>query len=206
MENKKLKIGICGGTFDPIHIGHLTIAEQVRCHFNLDKVLFVPTGMPPHKDINNVTDPFHRLNMVKCAIGSNPYFEAVDIEVKREGYTFAVDTLKQLNSLYSTKAQFYYIIGADVVMDLLTWRNPEEVFRLTEFIAVMRPGFSNEEFDSQIKYLKEKYNIKLTTFQAPLIEISSTGIRDLITKKQSIKYMVPECVEDYICKNNLYLK
>ncbi|MHB8064662.1 MAG: nicotinate-nucleotide adenylyltransferase, partial [Ruminiclostridium sp.] len=203
--NEGLKIGICGGTFDPIHMGHLAIAELVRCEFDLDKVLFVPSGMPPHKDLMAVTEPTHRLNMVKCAVSTNPYFEACAIEVERVGYTYAVDTLNELHNMYPQETTFYYIIGADVVMDLMTWKRVEEVFVLTKFIAVMRAGFINEDFNERIKSLKLKFDIDITSFEAPLIEISSTFIRDKIRKNQSVKYLVNECVEEYIKKNNLYL-
>ncbi|HEY5584247.1 MAG TPA: nicotinate-nucleotide adenylyltransferase [Ruminiclostridium sp.] len=205
MESRGLKIGICGGTFDPIHLGHLAIAELVRCEFNLDKVLFIPSGMPPHKDLRIVTDAIHRLNMVKCAVSTNPYFEVVSVETQRQGYSYTVDTLKELHEMYQPDTQFYYIIGADVVMDLLTWKSAEEVFGLTKFIAVMRPGFLDEEFDAQIKALRNKFNIDITSFEAPLIEISSTFIRNRIIKNQSVKYLVNECVEEYIKNNNLYL-
>jgi nicotinate-nucleotide adenylyltransferase len=204
MESSELKIGICGGTFDPIHLGHLTIAELVRCEFSLDKVLFIPSGMPPHKDLKAVTEPVHRLNMVKCAVSSNPYFEAVAIETERSGYSFTVDTLKELHEMYPPNTKFYYIIGADVVMDLLTWRSAEEVFGLTKFIAVKRTGFLDEEFDSKIKALTNGFDIDITSFEAPLIEISSTFIRARVRKNKSVKYLVNECVEEYIDKNNLY--
>ncbi len=205
MGSRGLKIGICGGTFNPIHLGHLAIAELVRCEFNLDKVLFIPSGMPPHKDLKIVTDPIHRLNMVKCAVSTNPYFEAVDIEVERRGLTYSVDTLNELHKNYSWGTTFYYIIGADVVMDLLTWKRFEEVFVLTKFIAVMRAGFEDKDFNERITLLRQKYDIDITSFEAPLIEISSTHIRDRIKNNLSVKYLVDECVEEYIKKNNLYL-
>jgi len=204
MESKGLKIGICGGTFDPIHMGHLAIAELVRCEFNLDKVLFIPSGMPPHKDLRVVTDPIHRLNMVKCAISSNKHFEVVAAEVEREGLTYTVDTLKQLHSMYLPDTAFYYIIGADVVMDLLTWRRAEEVFKLSKFIAVMRNGFNDSDVNERIRTLEKIYRIDITRFEVPLIEISSTFIRERIRNNQSVKYLVNECVEEYIMRNNLY--
>jgi len=205
MESKGLKIGICGGTFDPIHMGHLAIAELVRCEFDLDKVLFVPSGKPPHKDLRLVTDPIDRLDMVKCAVSTNSYFEASAIEVERDGYTYAIDTLNELHKMYSQETTFYYIIGADVVMDLLTWKRAPEVFLLTKFIAVKRTGFLDEEFNDQIKSLELKFDIDIITYEAPLIEVSSTFIRDRIRRNKSVKYLVNECVEEYIKKNNLYL-
>ena len=202
--NKGIKIGICGGTFDPVHLGHLAVAELVRCEFGLDKILFIPSGKPPHKDIDSVTDPIHRLKMVQCAVSTNPGFEAVSIEVERLGYTYTVDTLNQLHELYPEGTEFYYIIGADVVMDLLKWKNAEEVFKLTRFIALMRPGFQDEEFKTRINYLKSKYGVEISGFEAPLIEISSTFIRDRIKNGKSVKYFITESVERYIKENKLY--
>ncbi|PYG86937.1 nicotinate-nucleotide adenylyltransferase [Ruminiclostridium sufflavum DSM 19573] len=204
MEGKSLKVGICGGTFDPIHMGHLAITELARCELNLDKVLFIPSGMPPHKDLNTVTSPIHRLNMVRCAVSGNPFFEAVDLEVERNGYTYTVDTLNELHKMYPEDTDFYYIIGADVVMDLLTWKRTEEVFALTKFIAVMRAGYQDKAFIEQIKVLRQKFDIELIPFEAPLIEISSTFIRERISKNQSVKYLVSDCVDAYIKENNLY--
>ncbi len=202
--NKGIKIGICGGTFDPVHLGHLAVAELVRCEFGLDKILFIPSGKPPHKDIDSVTEPIHRLKMVQCAVSTNPGFEAVSIEVERLGYTYTVDTLNQLHELYPEGTEFYYIIGADVVMDLLKWKNAEEVFKLTRFIALMRPGFQDEEFKTRINYLKSKYGVEISGFEAPLIEISSTFIRDRIKNGKSVKYFITESVERYIKENKLY--
>ncbi len=204
MGPKDLKIGICGGTFDPIHLGHLAIAELVRCELNLDKVLFIPTGKPPHKDLNAVTNPIHRLNMVKCAIEGNEYFEAVDIEIKRKGYTYTVDTLNELHKIYPLGTTFYYIIGADVVMDLLTWKRAEEVFVLTKFAAVMRAGYLDKEFLERIKLMRKSFDIDILSVEAPLIEISSTFIRERVNKNQSVKYLVNDCVDAYIKENHLY--
>ncbi len=205
MENEGLRIGICGGTFDPIHLGHLAVAEFIRNEYGLDKVLFMPSGMPPHKNLTNVADSVHRLNMVKCAVSTNRYFEAIPIEVEREGYTYTVDTLRELREMYPDKTEFYYIIGADVVMDLLVWRNVREVFKLTRFIAVMRPGFAKEKFSERLESLKSKYDIDISSLEIPLLEISSTLIRDRVKAGKSIKYLVTESVEEYIKKNDLYL-
>ncbi len=205
MGTKGLKIGICGGTFDPIHTGHLAVAELVRNEFNLDRVLFIPSGMPPHKELKKVTPSLHRLNMVKAAVKSNPYFEAAAIEVERSGFTYTVDTLKELHGMYPAGTEFFYIIGADVVRDLLTWRNAEEVFTLTNFIALMRPGFSDEAFQMKINELVDNYKVNIFRFEIPLFDISSTYIRDRIKSGRSIKYLVKEEVEEYIYGNGLYL-
>lgn len=205
MINDGLKIGICGGTFDPIHTGHLAVAELIRSEYGLERVLFIPSGKPPHKDVKSVTDALHRLNMVKNAVASNPFFEAVSLEIDREGYTYTLDTLQQLHGLYPENTEFYYIIGADVVMDLLTWKNAPEVFKLTRFIAVMRPGYLNEAFSGRISYLQTHYDIHIDSMEIPLFEISSTFIRERVKSKNSIKYLVEPSVEEYIIKNNLYL-
>jgi len=205
MGETKLRIGICGGTFDPVHTGHLIVAEMVRSEFELDKVLFIPSGMPPHKNLKNVTAPIHRLNMVKFAVSSNKNFEAMSVEVDRPGYTYTVDTLKELHKIYPLGTEFYYIIGADVVMDLLTWRNWQEVITLTNFIAVMRPGFSDKEFCQRLSELKQNYGINIESIEIPLMEISSTNIRERVKAGKSVKYLVNEKVEDYIIQNKLYL-
>jgi nicotinate-nucleotide adenylyltransferase len=206
MKSEISKIGICGGTFDPIHNGHLLVAELVRCHFGLDKVLFIPSGNPPHKKSVKVSDSGHRYKMVEIATESNQYFEALPLEVERKGLTYTVDTLAELHEVCRPDTQFYYIIGADVVMDLLTWRDFKKVFGLTNFISVLRPGYSRKQYDDQIEYLRTSFDIKLETFEIPLIGISSTLIRKQILQGESIKYMVPEKVEQYILDNKLYIE
>jgi nicotinate-nucleotide adenylyltransferase len=146
------RIGISGGTFNPIHVGHLIIAEMARDMFDLDKVLFIPSGMPPHKNLGSVLSAEQRFDMVKRAVAGNPYFEESRIEIDREGYTYTVDTLKKLRELYGNDTSLYYIIGADVLNDLLTWRNAEEVFKICEFIAALRPGNDEEAFYKQMEY------------------------------------------------------
>lgn len=200
------KIGISGGTFNPIHIGHLIIAEIARDRFGLDKVLFVPSGMPPHKNLSNVAYAEHRFDMVQKAVKSNPYFIDSRIEVDRGGYTYTVDTLKKLREIYGNSASLYYIIGADVLNDLLTWKNHEEVFEICEFIAVLRPGNDVQAFKNQMEYLKNSHFAKIHYIDAPLIDISSTGIRDSVKEGRSIKYLVPEAVEEYIKLNRLYIE
>lgn len=204
MKDNPKKIGISGGTFNPIHLGHLIIAEMVRDKYGLDKVLFIPSGMPPHKNLNNVIEAEHRFNMVQQAVASNPYFIESRMEVDREGYTYTIDTLKNLRESYGKSATLYYIIGADVLNDLLTWRNYQEVFGICEFIAVLRPGSCLEGFNKQMEYLRDTFSAKIHFIDTPLIEISSTDIRNRIKEGKSIKYLVPESVEDYIKENGLY--
>ncbi len=204
-DNPK-KIGISGGTFNPIHYGHLIVAELVRDEFGLEKVLFVPSGMPPHKNLSDVAEAEHRFNMVHQAVKNNPGFYESRIEVERGGYTYTIDTVKSLREIYGEDAKLYYIIGADVLNDLVTWRNYQEVFKVCEFIAVLRPGNDIEGFNRQMEYLRDTFGAIIHFIDTPLIEISSTEIRNRIRQGKTIKYLVPEAVEDYIKENSLYLE
>lgn len=199
------KIGILGGTFNPIHNGHLIMAEEIRETFRLDKVLFMPSGNPPHKTGGEVIDKEHRFNMVCEAVKGNDFFEESRIEVEREGYTYTIDTLRKLKTLLKDNVLLYYIVGADVLYDLSKWKDFELVFRECEFIAALRPGFESEGFEGHIKYLETKYHAKIKKAYIPLIDISSTEIRKRVKEGRSIKYLVPERVEKYIKENKLYL-
>jgi nicotinate-nucleotide adenylyltransferase len=200
------KIGILGGTFNPIHNGHLIMAEEIRETFNLDKVLFIPSGNPPHKSSKEVIDKEHRFNMVSEAIEGNVFFEKSRIEVEREGYTYTIDTLKKLKKSQKENVLLYYIVGADVLYDLSKWKDYELVFKECEFIAALRPGSGIEDFEGHIEYLKTKYQAKIKKAYIPLIDISSTEIRKRVKEGRSIKYLVPESVENYIKENKLYLE
>lgn len=204
MENRKRKIGISGGTFDPIHYGHLIVAEEIRESMALDKVIFIPSGDPPHKAGKGVTEVEHRFNMVKLAIETNPHFEASSIEIEREGYSYTADTLSQLKQIYGEETSLFFMTGADVIPQLVNWRNFERLFSLCEFVAVLRPGFARQALLSEIDYLKKNYKAIIHVEDTPLIGISSTIIREHVKKNKSIKYLVPEKVELYIKENNLY--
>lgn len=199
------KIGISGGTFDPIHFGHLIIAEEIRETMGLNKVVFIPSGNPPHKAGSRITEGGQRLRMVKSAISSNPFFEASDIEVKREGPTYTVDTLAELKAIYGAGTRLFFITGADVVHDLLSWKDYERVFALCEFVAVLRPGYGKSSFLESVKHLNKNLKAVIHTVEAPLIGISSTIIRERVGAGKSVKYLVPEDVEDYIRRNGLYM-
>lgn len=206
MADKLRKIGISGGTFDPIHYGHLIVAEIIREKFQLEKVIFIPTGLPPHKNSAGVTNAEHRYNMVKDAIQTNPYFEVSRIEIERRGITYAVDTLTELRGIYGPDTDLFYIIGADVVRDITTWKNFKEVFPMCNFIAVLRPEHKIADFNNTIEYLKSTYMAKIHTSDIPLIDISSTYVRERVKNNKSIKYLVPESVEAYANCNGLYKK
>ncbi len=201
---KARRIGIMGGTFNPIHNGHLIVAEDVRGKAGLDKVLFIPSGQPPHKPGIELADAEHRFEMVRRAVSSNPCFEASRIEIDRNGTTYTVNTLMELRERYGEEAGIFFIIGADVVPELVTWRECEKVFRLCEFIAVMRPGFDETEISDTIRRLSSEKGARIHPFQSRLIDISSTDIRERCNRRHSVKYLVPESVEEYIIENGLY--
>lgn len=206
MVRKKGKTGIFGGTFNPIHNGHLIVAESVREQFGLDRVLFMPSGQPPHKRDSEVIDPEHRFEMVRLAVESNPFFEASRMEIDRSGFTYTVNTLQELRAQCGDETEFYFIIGADVVPELITWKDFRQVFSLCEFIAVLRPGFDREAFMGEIGRISADYGAVIHTVGARLVDISSTEIRGRRMAGESIKYLVPDGVMEYIYKEGLYTK
>ncbi len=198
------KIGIFGGTFNPIHYGHLIIAETVRECFSLDKVLFIPTGQPPHKPDTEVTDSEHRYEMVRLAIASNKFFEASRVEIDREGYSYTIDTLGELRKEYGMEAGLFFIVGADVVPELITWKDFRSVFLLCEYIAVLRPGYGRKALEAVIEQYKKEYDIKIHIIETPMIDISSSNIRERCSRGKSIRYLVSEGVAEYIYSEGVY--
>ena len=197
------KIGIMGGTFDPIHIGHLVTAEAVRIEYNLEKVLFIPAGHPPHKQGSLVTPALHRYIMTVMAIFANAAFIVSAVEMDRPGPSYTIDTVKTLVAQYGEQTDFYFITGADAIGDLPTWNNIEEVLDLCHFVAATRPGCISM-IDPIIEYFGTKGRQRIHRLTTPELEISSTDIRERIKKGRSIKYIVPESVEQYIYKEGLY--
>lgn len=201
---QKNRIGLMGGTFDPIHYGHLFIAEFARCKFSLDKVVFIPAGNPVHKKRNEILDPVHRTEMTRLAVESNPFFELSSVEVERTGPTYTVDTLEQLHNENGGSNDYYFVTGADAILEILTWRNVARVFDLCNFIAITRPGYSLHEMNTILLDLTPQQREKISFFETGGIMVSSTEIRDRVKARQPIKYLVPEKVEDYIMTHQLY--
>lgn len=189
-----------GGTFDPIHSGHLLIAERAREMFDLKKVLFIPCGIPAHKKSYAVSDSHHRWNMTRMAVESNQAFEASRLEIDRPGVSFAVDTILSLRAKYPDEAP-YFITGIDAILEILTWCRAVELPRLTDFIAAMRPGYDSKDV---ARILPEYFVNKIHFLDAPLVDISSTIIREYVRQGKSIRYMAPDDVVEYIAVQNLY--
>lgn len=196
------KIGIMGGTFDPIHQGHLVVAEFIRSKYNLDKIVFMPSGNPPHKT-SKVTDKVDRYNMCILATNSNEDFVVSDMEVNREKSTYTVDTLEELNKEYP-ETDIYFITGADAICDIEYWKDIKRNFELATFIATTRPGISVKQSNDKIDELIKKYDAKILKVHTPSLDISSTYVRERIGECKTIKYIVPECVEKYIYDKQLY--
>jgi len=198
------RYGIMGGTFDPVHYGHLVTAEAVRDEFKLDKVVFVPTGKPPHKKGYKVTDAKHRYLMTVLATVTNPFFEVSRIEIDREGYTYTIDTVLEFKKMQPEDTKIYFITGADAVLEILTWKKVGELLRLCNFVAATRPGYEPSQLNEMIKYVEKVHGSTIHMVEVPAMAISSTDIRNRIKANRPIKYLVPESVEYYIMKNGLY--
>jgi nicotinate-nucleotide adenylyltransferase len=193
-----MKTGILGGTFDPIHVGHLIIAEVVRSDFPLDRILFMPTANPPHKKDLKLTDKNIRLRMVELAICKSPYFVVLDEEIKRGGISYTIETIKQLKSLELwSEDELYLILGADSLIDLKTWKDPEDIIKSINILVVARPGYDIRKAD-------ERFRRHTIIIHSPLIDISSSEIRQRIKEDKSIHYLVPDKVEAFIQKEGLY--
>ena len=196
---KNMKIGIMGGTFNPIHYGHLVTAEEALSQFKLDRVIFIPTGQPPHKTTCKLASPEDRYMMTVMATASNSHFFVSRIETERKGKSYTIDTLKELKFTYGESATFYFITGADAILEILTWKNPEEIITMCKFIAATRPGYNLSRIE-ELKKAKDSISI----MEIPALAISSTDIRERIKTSRPIKYLLPESVCNYLLKNDLY--
>lgn len=199
------KLAIMGGTFDPIHMGHLVTAEAVRDEFNIDEVLFVPTGNPPHKSNINVTTAEHRYLMTVLATAANDHFNVSRIEIDRDGITYTIETIKELKRIYGKTVKLYFITGADAMHEILTWKAPEELLQLCTFVAVTRPGYNKQELLDKVTSLRAQFKSSIRFLEVPALAISSSDIRKRVEVGRSIKYLVTEEVEKYINKHKIYI-
>jgi nicotinate-nucleotide adenylyltransferase len=199
-----LNIGVFGGTFDPVHYGHLLVAEQAAEKAGLDSILFMPSGIPPHKPLHTVSPAIHRFSMVNEAVAGNAGFSVSRVEIDRPGLTYTIDTLRELSASFDNSSSIRMIIGADVLDELETWRDFQEVSRLCGFVAITRPGIPKERFISQAERLSAKYGMHVCLIETPLMGISSSDIRKRVFEGLSIRYMTPETVIRYIEEHRLY--
>lgn len=196
------KYGIFGGTFNPIHFGHLMICEYLKEELGLDKVIFIPTGNPPHKSLD--VSAIDRYNMVKLAISSNPDFEISDIETNRVNLSYTVDTIIELKKIYENQ-KLFFLIGLDTLFQLKTWRKIEELSREIEFVVALRPKYIDiDEINRELKFLRENYGTIVEIIHTPLYEISSTELRTRIRDKKTVRYLIPNNVVNYIKESGFY--
>lgn len=207
-----------GGTFNPIHLGHLRGAEEIREAFRLEEVIFIPSSIPPHKGTEKVIEAKHRLEMVRLAIGSNAYFSSSDIELSRPGKSYSIDTIRYFREKH--RDSLFFILGRDAFVEIETWREFQNLFSFCHFIVMTRPGSQKDTLSSQLPgalTLTFRYEPqekawlhlsgnRLYLKEISFLDISSTRIRKLIEKGESVRYLIPSGVEAYIRKNGLYRK
>jgi nicotinate-nucleotide adenylyltransferase len=198
----KTRLGIMGGTFDPIHFGHLVTAEEALVQFNLDKVVFMPTGQPAFKASERVTSGEHRYLMTVIATAANPDFEVSRMEIDRPGLTYTVDTLLALREEHGPQTELFFITGADAVWEILSWKDAEKVAGLCTFIGATRPGYDLAAAAEQHTRLASDFRIEY--IEVPALAISSTDIRRRVAERQPIRYLLPEAVSSYVAKYSLY--
>jgi nicotinate-nucleotide adenylyltransferase len=197
---KTLRLGVMGGTFDPIHYGHLVTAEEALVQFNLDRVVFMPTGRPVRKTHLRVSSAEDRYLMTVLATASNPDFEVSRVEIDRPGDTYTVDTMVTLRERLGPKAELFFITGADAVREILTWKDAERFSGLCTFIAATRPGYDV----SPAGGLPNAAGLSVEYMEVPGLAISSSDVRERVAARRPIRYLLPESVADYISKNGLY--
>lgn len=198
----RYRLGIFGGTFDPVHVGHLAAAERVREDAGLDAIVFMPAGTPVFKLDQDVTPGWRRLDMCRLATADNPYFDVSDLEVRRAGNTYTYETLRILRAHFPENVELSFIAGADAVLSLGKWRNAAEIPRLARIIAMARPGYAGEAAAHDVRAGGEPLPIEF--IEVPGLNISSSYVRACVKAGRTIRYIVSEPVRDYIMGNGLY--
>lgn len=199
------RVGILGGTFDPIHFGHLMLGKQAYEEYGLDRIWYMPSGAPPHKKDHTITDGSHRCNMVSLAIQSYSYMELSEFEVKRGVQnTYTAETLKLLNILYKD-IKFYFIIGEDSLFQIERWYHPREIMKSAALMVASRDCEEhNYSILEQIAYLEMKYGADIMFLHSPKLDISSVDIRNMIGNRLDVSKFIPQRVEQYILDHGLY--
>jgi len=196
-----MRLGLMGGTFDPIHLGHLVVAEEAREQFRLDRVVFVPNRQPPHKKDYQVTEAEHRYAMCVLATASNPFFEVSREELERPGPSYTVDTIRAFRARVGPNTELYFITGADAVLEIMSWREPDVILGEAHLVAVHRPGF---DLGRLAAVVGAERAARILTMPMPGIEISSTELRRRVAEGRSIRHLTADAVVDYINKMSLY--
>jgi nicotinate-nucleotide adenylyltransferase len=201
-----MRIGIMGGSFDPIHTGHLIVAEQMRDARQLDQVIFIPTKVPPHKSDRMLASSSDRLKMARLAVADHPGFEVSDIELRREGPSYSIDTIAELREKWRNEHRVFFIVGADTLAELPTWRRPGDLVDHADFLTAMRPGFPMDFWDDlSVTFSPEQLaRLKQGCVDTIPVGISSTVIRQRVSEGKTIRYLVPDAVEKYIHQHGLY--
>lgn len=226
VKAEKLRIGLYGGTFNPVHNGHVQVIKEVRIKFNLDKIFIIPSALPPHKESSKVAGAQDRMDMIRLVFSDDSGYTVSDVEIKRPGPSYTIDTVHYYKSVLPEASQLFFILGLDAFFEIDTWKSYKDLFQILPFIVMSRPGM--EDFHNAVnekkfeEYLKAKiskgyrfvkpqscweHNIKQTVYICNVtpVNIASTKIRKLIKKKSDIKSFVPASVEDYIKSKGLYL-
>lgn len=200
---EKPRLGIMGGTFDPIHYGHLVAAEMARGEFNLSKVLFIPSGTPPHKIRRDVSAANLRYEMVELAIKDNSEFDLSALEIERKGLSYTVETLRILRRAWP-EHELYFITGTDALLEIFSWREAEEILTMIQFIGAARPGFDARDFLLKVQQEHPETQGRIHYLEVPALAISSTDIRARVRHGQPIRYLLPEPVRLFLQQHGLY--
>ena len=204
-EPSRRRIGILGGTFDPPHLGHLLIAETARVALGLESVLFVPAGEPWLKSGQQITPASHRLRMVQLAIADNPAFCVSDCEIQRAGASYTVDTLRELRSAYPQSADFYFIVGSDVLDQFHRWKEPDCILELCRLAVIERPGGPADGVDVLLQRFPDAVaSGAVVSVDGPRVDFSASELRRILSAGQSARYQIPDAVAEYIKQRQLY--
>ncbi len=193
-----MKVGLFGGTFNPIHYGHLAIATFAREAFELNRVMFIPSGRPPHKTREGMAPAHDRYQMTVLATHGDSHFAVSPVEMERRGKSYSVETVEEMLGFFGEAARLFFIVGTDAMVDIVNWERADELVKLCEFIVASRPG-------SDLRKVAQKYRRRIHVLKAPIFGMSSTDIRQRVREGRSVHYLVPELVERYIADHRLYL-
>ncbi|MFW6138006.1 MAG: nicotinate-nucleotide adenylyltransferase [Spirochaetota bacterium] len=204
MNTEHPKLGIFGGTFNPIHLGHLRLAEDVREEFGLDRIIFIPANIPPHKKIEDQVHPHHRLAMAKAAIADCSHFSLDDVEIRRGGKSYTIDTVNYIYRNYSFENRLYFVVGSDLIREIHTWKNINRLAEKVVFAVMIRESFPVDR-ENPVPTPMQGLDLKMVYFRRRKIDITSSEIRNRIKAGKSIHYLVTNKVFRYINENGLYV-